>query len=190
MKVGIHADQLLEQVSHVMVAEDLGMEVDGSELLEDLEQDAVAVELVDGLLDLIVGEDVLDVLGEPLDIVDQVLAQIGGVLAQGFEGILRAIPEGLLGRLLGIETSLVVGMILDGLQNGRLGGLEDAIEAPQDDKGEDDLTILMALIAPPEQLKGSPDGRSHPGDVRRGSHLSGDLDKACHSYPPRQEANR
>ena len=62
---------------------------------------------------------------------------------------------------LGIQAGSLAGFLLG--KDGSLGRFQYAIQAAQDDEGEDDLTVLVTLISATKQFEGAPDGRGHAG---------------------------
>ena len=80
-------DQILEQVTHLDVADPLGMQVDLREAVEHLPENAALIEALQLFgKEKLVQEDVADIAGELGDVIDQVVVQLAWVLSlQAFE---------------------------------------------------------------------------------------------------------
>ena len=86
------ADDVLERIAHVGVGHDFRMQVDGFEGCEDLAQETRLLQSEDLLLEVEVLEHV-DIGGEPVDVVGEVVRQPVGVFQQVGERVVRGVVE-------------------------------------------------------------------------------------------------
>jgi hypothetical protein len=137
------ADQLLEDGTHLGVADGFGDPVERAALGETVDL-GVEVETL---------EDIADRWREGLDVgvevfLDVVLNTHEGLHVHG-RGVVEALfPYG--GGGFGIDTGLLSGGVF--CQYGFLGRLEDTIDATQDSEGKDDLAVLRLLVVTAEQI--------------------------------------
>ncbi|HLL02270.1 MAG TPA: hypothetical protein VK539_16910 [Myxococcaceae bacterium] len=164
-ELGELADQLLEDVAHLRVADDLGVQVDIGELLGDQVQQVGLLEPVDLGVELEALEDVAHRGREVLHVGAQVLANVVLVAHELLQVERRGVEEELAGLLeqegLGVELGLLAQLLL--CEDGGLGGFEHAVEPAQHGKRQDDLAVFGLLVVTAQQVRDGPD---EGGEVR------------------------
>jgi hypothetical protein len=150
------------------------MQVDLREALKYVPEDAAilqALELVGE--EEFVEEDVTDIAGKLGDVINEVLMQLGGVLAfelgerEGGKVVDLHVTAG------GIEQDHVTGGVVHAVrkglrrcQHGVLGSLEDAIEAAQHNKRQDHLAVFRLLEVAAQNFRYRPDERTEILNLR------------------------
>ncbi len=156
------ADQLLEDVPHLLVRHRRRGEVDACELLRDEEEEVMLVELRDAVRHLVLVEDVLHVVGEAGHVVEQVRGEVLRVAQRAGEVEPRLVPEGVSVPRLVLEQRRAHGdavrfRLLDRSKDGLLGRREHGIQPAQHGERKDDVAVLVRLEAPTEQIGDGPD---------------------------------
>jgi hypothetical protein len=153
---------------------------DGSGLLE-REDLLLEVELLEHV----------DVGGEPVDVVGEVVRKAVGISEQVGEGVVRGVVEGAASGLLHLDLEPVrVVVRRRQLADGGPVGLEDAVQASQDGEWEDDVAVLVGAVGasgercPPHDAE--PQTRLGAGT---GSSRSG-TDPSQAREPPRRTSER
>ena len=165
-------DDVLEGVTHIGVRHLVRVQVYGPERLNDLTEETRLVQSEDLFLKVEVFEHV-DVGGEPVDEIDQVVREPIGVGQQVGERVIRGIverPPGGLGDL-DLEPVWIV-ILLGQLPHGVAIGLKHAIQASQDRERKNHIAVLVGAIGAAELIGDRPDEaseRAHtsPLDRRR-----------------------
>jgi hypothetical protein len=167
-------DQVLEDRAHHVVRHDLGMQVDLGEALHHEEENVRLVELGDLLGQLeALEEDLADVLGEALDVGEQVRGEVVRIVEQPPEVELADVVE-VHARQPLEDGRDVLQLATLNLRVPRkhllLAGLEHAVEPPQHREGQDDLAEVVLFEVAPQQIRDGPqEGRS----LREGLELLG-----------------
>ena len=155
---GEAADELLEHEAHLDVADGLRVEVDRGEVLGDVVEQVRAVQLLERLVELEALEDVPGVLREALDVVEDVRLDVGGVIQELGEvelgGVEEAVARGLLQE--GVQRDVQVLLGLCFLQDGVLGGVQDAVQAAEDGEREDHRAVLRRFVGAPQNIRDAP----------------------------------
>ena len=152
-------EEFLEEQAHLVVAEDVGVQVEAGEFLGDEIQQPRLVQPLDGGGKIEAGEDVLHVRGKGPDSGLQVMAQVIGVTQQPRQVLGEEIEKGLPGRTpdefhkgqFGRGFCVVFG------EGRRPRGGEHAVETPEDGKGQNHPSIFRLLEVAPEQVGHGPD---------------------------------
>lgn len=151
------ADQLLEQVSHLGVADRVGVQVDLGELLYDDQQPVLLRQRGDLVVEPEPVEDV-DVLGKARDVVSEVGGQSVRVARQLREAPRAGVVEGQVGRALDPVGAQLLARLAGGdVPHFRSGGGEDAVEPTQDRHWQDHAAVLMGLVDTPQLICDRPD---------------------------------
>ena len=154
---GEAADQVLEEGAHLRVGDGFRGEVDGGELLQDQEEAVVLVQLGDRLVELVVGEQVRHVLGEPVHVGQQVRAEQvrllqDAVQGEGAEVVERQARAGL-HQVVQDEVRMPLGRQLR--EELPVRG-HDRLHAAQDGEREDERAVLVRLEHAPELIRDPP----------------------------------
>ena len=155
------ADQLLEDVTHLVVADGVRVEVGLGEVLEDLQQQVVVGEVHDGVLEPVLLEDLPHVRGERVDVVPEVFLQVVRIALHGLEVVLRAVKEAV-----GVARAVAKhgdGRLhphvhgADGLQYRLFRRGQHRIQAEEDRERQDHVPVLVLLVGAAEDVRGTPD---------------------------------
>lgn len=134
--LGELADQLLKDGAHLGVAHLRRAEVDRREALQHEVEGVRLVEALDLVLEAEAGEDVADVVAEPVDVGQQVGLDVGAVAGERGQRVLRGVVEGVAGALAQPDVEQVpVRVVPSGNPFGVddvLSRREHAVEATQD----------------------------------------------------------
>ena len=153
------ADELLVEVAHLDVADDVGMEVDLGDLRQHEVQQLGAVEPADLSVEVELLDDVARLGIEGRDPGAQVAGDLGRVGEELLEGQGRGVVDLDAGDGLEHRTD-VVELAIEGGEAAThlvLRGLEHAVEAPQDDERQDGLAVLVRLVVAAQQVGDGPD---------------------------------
>jgi hypothetical protein len=152
------ADQLFEHEPHLHVADDFGMQVDAGEFLGDLVQQAGLGKPVDLGAEFEALEHVAHRRRERLHVADQVGRNVVGIAHQHLHvegrGVVEALARLAQQERLRVQTFLQAAGVL--FQNGRLGRLQHAIEAPQHGEREDDFAVVGLFVVAAEKVGDGP----------------------------------
>lgn len=155
------ADQLLEDVAHLVVADGVRVQVGLGEVLQDLQQEIVVREVHDGVLEPVLLEDLPHVRGERVHVVPEVLLQVVRIALHGLEVVLRAVEEAV-----GVARAVAEhgnGRLhphvhgANGLQHRLLGGGQHRIQAEEDRERQDHIAVLVLLVGAAEDVRRTPD---------------------------------
>ena len=152
---------MLEQVAHLQVVDPVGVKIEVGHGFDDREKAVAVVEFLDLLGELEPLEDVPRGRGKSVDVRHEVRRNVLGIAEQPGERVGARVVEGMfpvrVGGLAEQSVHRCFGHLLrlkfiSPLQNGILGGLQDAVEASQDDYGKHDQTILWRPVRPSEPV--------------------------------------
>ncbi len=151
------ADDVLERVPHVGVGHYIGVQVDGRERLHDLAQETSLLQRDDLLFEVEVLEHI-DIGGEPVDVVDEIVFEPVRVLQKVGEAVLRGVIERPASLLLDLDPEPVRVLVCrsqvsDGLEV----RLQDAVEAPKDRERENHVSVLVRAVGTPKLVGDRPD---------------------------------
>jgi len=158
-------DQMLEQVAHLKVVDLARVQIDLGHRLDDGEEAVAGVQLLDLIGELEALKNATRSRRKAVDVSDEIRRDILGVAKQSFEGVGAGVVEGMLAfRIGGLAQQALHGrlrhllglQLLQLLQNGVLGRLQDTIEPAQDDHGQHHQAILRRAIRSPEPVRDLP----------------------------------
>ena len=173
--LGEATDDFLEHVAHGHVVDRLGVEVELGELADNAGELGALPHLLDLLIKLEVGEDLLDVGREGVDVGLEIGGQRRGVGQELGERVAAGVVEGEPG-LAAQDGVGHVGVCLVGGADVVLGGLEGTLKAAQDDHGKDDVAVLVGLVGAAQRV----------GDAEDGVNLALDVNVCWHAYLPKR----
>ena len=162
--LGEALDEVLEDVAHVHRGDLVGRHVRlGLAEVADylVEQRGVRVgQTLDLVGELHTGQDVLDVLGEAVDVVAEVVLDVFRVGLQGLERELGRVVEG---EARGVAEEPVLDgkvlVLLVGGEDGVVGGRQAVVEALDHRHGQDDQAVLVGLVGAAQGIGHAPDER-------------------------------
>ena len=156
------ADEFLEDVTHAEICEAghlpairrcgvVRAEIDlrRNELLQHAKEGIGLVHLPNLCGQVELGDDLADVVAVAVEVVGEIGNELGGIPEQGFQGELGGVVKHLPGSVLqplGVQHGHLGLLLLKAhlLQHGGLGVLQQAINAPQHEHGQDDIPVFPA----------------------------------------------
>ncbi len=153
------ADQLLEDVSHVVVADLPRAEVDPGEPLDHLVQQVAILETLDLDVEVVPVDDLRNLGREVSDVVLEVGIDVLVVAADGLETLPRGVEERQAGDT-EQQSVLLLSRERFGTLPYRVTGpllLHYAVESAQHRERQDDLGVLGTFVVTPEQIGHPPD---------------------------------
>lgn len=146
---GEPAQQFLEHLSHGVVVDLIGMQIDLGEFVAEDEQPVVFVQPVDKLIEVEVFDDVFDLFAEFAEVVGKVEADVVGVVFQSGKVVSGGVVEA--GTRL-VQNDLGQGIFGDDIFESVVGvdGFvfsvifgQDAVQSAQDEEGEGDVAVFV-----------------------------------------------
>ena len=161
-QLGELADQLLVEVAHLDVADRVGVEVDLGHLRQDEVEELGPVEPPDLGVEVELLDDVAGLGVEGGDPGAQVAGDLGRVGEDRLQGQARGVVDLDAGDRLEDRADVLDASLqgIEAVEDLLLGGLEDAVEPPEDDEREDDAPVLGLLVVAHGAGRRSP--RSRP----------------------------
>ena len=160
------ADQVLEHQAHGDVVDPPGVQVDLGELGDHLVEAVGFFELFDLLVELEALEDLADVLGEAVDVVGQVAADVVRVALELLEVELAVVVKAqrlavvILGPVVedGVDVGDALGAELGmALEHGLLAGRQHGVEAAQHGERQHHALVLRRAVGTAQQVGDGPD---------------------------------
>ena len=157
------AQQVLEDIAHLMVRHGGGSQVHLALLVEALHEEVEEVhpaEIADGVVEIEGGEDFPNIRGEAHHILAEVQREIGIIVQEALVGELRGVVKGVSRRAAELAVAVLQALFFKrvlGLKHLVLGLLQRIIKPPQHGERQNDLLKLALLESAVEQVSNRPD---------------------------------
>jgi hypothetical protein len=151
------SDEFFKDSPHRMVVHTVGVKVNRAELLYQQEEQALLVQQVDVIPETEVVDDIPHVLGKPIDVRDEVLPDVLGVVQELAEielgNVVKGMPSGPAQLAIQVLDSLLLEVFVPG-ENLFLGACQYAIQSAKHREGQNHIGILASLEVVPKNLIG------------------------------------
>lgn len=156
--LGEAADQLLEDVAHVVVGHDLGTQVQVRELADDLVEQSGTVQPLDLLGELETLQHALRVVREGphvhLEVHRSALRILRDLLQRQARPVVEGVPRGPPQEAVRVDAAVLV--LFRDLRDLLAGRLQHALQSPQHRERQDDLAVVGLLVVPPQEVGDGP----------------------------------
>ena len=158
-ELGEAADELLVEVAHLEIRDDLGVQVDVGEAGEDEVEQVGAVQAGDLHVEVELVDHLPGAGAEPGDVFPQAAGELAGVAEQAAEVERAGVVEALTGDALEHEVGAFDALLesLRALEHRWLGLLQHAVQTAQHGEREDHLAVLRLLVVASQEVGDGPD---------------------------------